>query len=221
MATNKEHYREIITKAVCGKGKKFSKTTHSIKPNHRPTSILGCWVINHKYDAKRKGDSVEINGDYDINVWYSYDNNTKTDVATEKVSYKETIPLTMRSDEVMTDDLDVIARATKQPNTLEASIDKKEKEVCVEVEREFAAEVVGETKVCILIHPDKEDEYYRDIKWEEQVSDQELKDEIEPDFLGRRPHDFDFPYGSHSDRDQGYHYEEGKQREPDYSDKKD
>ncbi|QQK80174.1 outer spore coat protein CotE [Salicibibacter cibi] len=191
MDHKKEHYREIITKAVCGKGKKFSKTTHTIKPAHRPSSILGCWVINHKYDAKRKGDSVEITGDYDINVWYSYENNTKTDVASEKVSYKEHVPLKMRSDEVMTDDFDVIARATKQPNTIEASISKKDKEVNVEVEREFAAELVGETKISILVHPDKEDDYYQDVKWADQVSDQELKDDIQPDFLGRRPGDFE------------------------------
>lgn len=182
-----EHYREIITKAVCGKGRKFSKTMHTICPQHNPTSILGCWVINHRYDAERKGDSVEIKGSYDINVWYSYEKNTKTDVATERVSYHEHVPLKMRPDELMTDELDVIARATKQPQTIEALIAKNEKDVNVEVEKEFAAEVVGETKVSILVYPDKEDAHYEDVKWSEQVSDQELKDQIDPKFLDRRP----------------------------------
>ncbi|GAK01652.1 outer spore coat protein CotE [Geomicrobium sp. JCM 19055] len=184
---SEQHYREIITKAVCGKGRKYSKTTHTICPQHKPTSILGCWVINHRYDAVRKGDSIQIKGTYDINVWYSYEKNTKTDVATNTVSYHESIPLKMRPDELITDELDVIARSTKQPHTLEALIAENGTDVNVEVEKEFAAEVVGETKVCVLVHPDKEDAHYQDVKWSEEVSDQELKDSIDPKFLERRP----------------------------------
>ena len=33
--------REIITKAVCGKGRKFSTVTHTVIPPNGPTSILG------------------------------------------------------------------------------------------------------------------------------------------------------------------------------------
>lgn len=45
--------REIITKAVCGKGRKFSQATHTVTPSHSPTSILGCWIINHTFQAER------------------------------------------------------------------------------------------------------------------------------------------------------------------------
>lgn len=175
-------YREIITKAVCGKGKKRCKDTHQLKPPQKPSSILGCWIINHEYDADRKGDAVEIIGSYDINIWYSYDDNTKTDVFTNNVTYSEVIPLAMREKDIVGDDLDVIARTVKQPNTLEATIAENGKDVQVEVEKEFAAEVVGETKVTIQVHPDEEDDDYKDINWEEQVSDEELK-EIDTEFL--------------------------------------
>lgn len=40
-------YREIVTKAIVGKGKKHFSTTNSITPEIIPTTILGCWVINH------------------------------------------------------------------------------------------------------------------------------------------------------------------------------
>src|SRR5690625_5533002 len=74
-------YREIITKAVIGKGRKYTKENHFIKPPHQPSSILGCWVINHLYNAKMKSKkSVQIQGSYDINVWYSYNDNIKTEV---------------------------------------------------------------------------------------------------------------------------------------------
>ena len=41
------NFKEIVTKAVIGKGKKtFSSTMEQIIENN-PTTILGCWVINH------------------------------------------------------------------------------------------------------------------------------------------------------------------------------
>ena len=40
-------YKEIVTKAVIGKGKKYFKDNYSIDVEHTPTTILGCWVINH------------------------------------------------------------------------------------------------------------------------------------------------------------------------------
>jgi len=54
-------YREIITKAVVAKGRKFTQSTHTISPSQKPTSILGGWIINHKYDAEKIGKTVEIN----------------------------------------------------------------------------------------------------------------------------------------------------------------
>jgi spore coat protein E len=41
--------RELIAKAVCGKGHKFSTTTHTIIPSQTPSTILGCWIINTNF----------------------------------------------------------------------------------------------------------------------------------------------------------------------------
>lgn len=40
-------YKEIVTKAVVGKGKKYFKNNYTIEANDTPTTVLGCWVINH------------------------------------------------------------------------------------------------------------------------------------------------------------------------------
>ena len=101
--------RQIITKAVIGKGKKFTEATHTIAPNHSPSSILGCWIINHQYKARKKGDCVEVSGTYDINVWYSFNDNTKTEVVTDKVTYTDSVPLLVKDKNCVTDDLEVIA----------------------------------------------------------------------------------------------------------------
>ncbi|PKR78694.1 outer spore coat protein CotE [Halalkalibacillus sediminis] len=151
-------YREIITKAVCGKGKKFSETSHMVSPNHRPTSILGCWIINHQYEAKKRGKYVEVSGAYDINVWYSYSDNTKTEVVTERKQYVDKIPLAMRDEKCISSNFDVVARATQQPNTLECQIVDQGAKVKVELEREFVVDLIGETKVWAKVEPNGFDE---------------------------------------------------------------
>lgn len=40
-------FKEIVTKAVIGKGKRTFTSTDTIIPNDIPTTVLGCWVINH------------------------------------------------------------------------------------------------------------------------------------------------------------------------------
>ena len=40
-------YREIVTKTVIGKGKKTFSNHYNLTPEQTPTTILGCWVINH------------------------------------------------------------------------------------------------------------------------------------------------------------------------------
>lgn len=41
------NYKEIVTKAVIGKGKKKFLTNHELTPTCEASTILGCWVINH------------------------------------------------------------------------------------------------------------------------------------------------------------------------------
>lgn len=41
------NFKEIVTKAVIGKGKKYYKNSYTIDTEFVPTTVLGCWVINH------------------------------------------------------------------------------------------------------------------------------------------------------------------------------
>ncbi|MGJ7920978.1 outer spore coat protein CotE [Neobacillus sp. LXY-4] len=171
-------YREIITKAVVAKGRKFTQSKHTVCPAHNPSSILGCWIINHKYEAKKVGNTVEIDGTYDINVWYSYSDNTKTEVVTERVSYTDVVKLKHR-DPGCLDDNEVIARVLQQPNCCEAVISSSGKKIVVHVEREFLVEVIGETKICVAVSPGKCS--HNDDDWGTDLDD-EFKD-LDPDFL--------------------------------------
>lgn len=176
-----QEYREIITKAVIGKGRKFTQDTNTITPSHRPSSILGCWVINHLYNAKKKGDDiVEVNGSYDVNVWYSYNDNTKTEVVTERVNYCDHIKLSVKDEQTLGDEVEVFAKVIQQPNCLECTIANHDHKIAVEVEREFLVEVVGETKVTVKVDPNGT--VADDDDWDFELSDDEF-DDVDPDFL--------------------------------------
>jgi spore coat protein E len=176
MSEHREHreYREIITKAVVAKGRKFTQSTHTVSAQHRPTSILGCWIINHRYDAKKCDRTVEIHGQYDINVWYSYSDNTKTEVVTETVAYTDVVRLKYRDDDdIISDDQEVIVRVIQQPNCLECTISPNGNKIVVQVEREFVAEVIGETKVCVAVYPNASGD---DNDFDYEVDDEEFED---------------------------------------------
>lgn len=145
----------------------------------KPSSILGGWIINHKYDAEKIGKTVEIEGYYDINVWYSYADNTKTEVVTERVKYVDVIKLRYRDNNYLDDEHEVIAKVLQQPNCLEVTISPNGNKIVVQAEREFLAEVVGETKVVVEVNPDWEEDDEED--WEDEL-DEELED-INPEFL--------------------------------------
>ncbi|HZW68666.1 MAG TPA: outer spore coat protein CotE [Pseudogracilibacillus sp.] len=154
MSYREYDYREIITKAVCGKGRKRTKDTHYVLPAHRPSSILGCWIINHIYEAKKKHkDCVEIHGSYDVNIWYSFDDNSRTEVVSETVEYCDEIVLSERDQHCLGDAYDVVAKVIQQPNCLQCNIEKKGNKIAVEAEREFIVTIIGETKVNVKVEP--------------------------------------------------------------------
>ncbi len=166
--------REIITSAVCGKANKYSQSTYVIRPAHQPSTIGGCWVMNHTYEGALVGDVVEVHGRLDINVWYSYEGNSETAVAKETVSYVQEITLENVDPYCFRDDLEVVVKVNSEPNCLDASIVEDSHEVSVKVEMELVVELVGKTKLFVLTcHPgDKKDAFDEDSSLLDGDSDQ-------------------------------------------------
>jgi spore coat protein E len=181
---NHKACREIVTKAVCGKGRKFALVSHTITPPCSPTSILGAWIINHRHEAIRSGDHVEITGEYDVNIWYSHDHNSKTDVAKETIAYVESVPLTYIDHKHKAVTSEVIAEATQVPNCVEACISANGRSVLLRVEREFEVEMIAETKVCIVVCPGGcNDEFDKEFDFHSSQDDDESFDEELDDVL--------------------------------------
>ncbi|MEE4577373.1 outer spore coat protein CotE [Paenibacillus polymyxa] len=181
MALSHKNRREIITKAICGKGRRFSTVTHTVTPPNNPTSILGAWIINHQYEAVAAGDGIEVIGTYDINIWYSYDKNSQTDVAKETVSYVENVPLSYLDPKHRASTVEVSAEATQEPSCVEASVSSGGGSVMIRVEREFTVELVAETKIVVEVFPyGSSDDFDKDFDFGAEEGDYE---ELDPDLI--------------------------------------
>ena len=117
-------FKEIVTKAVIGKAKKTSSNEFLLTPEEAPNTVLGCWVINHKFSgSKNSSGSVLVNGSFDVNVWYSYDNDKKTAVSTRNFTYNDTMNVPLKEDHNLTDASEIIVRCLRQPTVSNVKIE--------------------------------------------------------------------------------------------------
>ncbi len=167
------NYKEIVTKAVISKGKKLFTTNHSVQVSN-PSTVLGCWVINHNFKGSKNGNSIIIDGSYDVNIWYSYDNDTKTDVIKETNTYHEVVH--MRDTD--TEGEEIIVRSLKQPNPLKVEIDNNS--INYTIEKELGIELVGDVKV--KIEANEDDDIWDEIVEEEKI-DETIDKEVKEDYI--------------------------------------
>ena len=148
-------YKEIVTKAVVGKAKKSSVSKFIVRPEETPDTVLGCWVINHTFDGKNRDGVVYINGAFDVNVWYSYDHDTKTAVTTKRFNYEDKMALRLKDGASLNDASDIIVRSLNQPTVTDVKI--KDGNVNLSVEKELGVEVVGNTMIKVSVEDDPDD----------------------------------------------------------------
>lgn len=173
-------YKEIVTKAVIGKGKKYFKNNYRIQTEANPTTVLGCWVINHKFKGYKSGTQIGVDGSFDVNIWYSYDNDSKTSVASEKITYNDLFNVKIKENADLAADTDIIVRTLSQPTCSSVNI-LENGQISFDIEKELGVEIVGETKVKIAIEEDEE-------PWEEiddDVTEEDLKeiDKVDENYI--------------------------------------
>ncbi len=166
-------FKEIVTKAVVGKGKKYFKNNYTILAEAKPTTVLGCWVINHRFKGYKTGDKIGVDGSYDVNIWYSYDNDSKTTVVNKKIDYNDLFNLKLKDNADLSSDTDIIVRTLKQPNCTKVNI-LEDGSINFDIEKELGVEIVGEKKMKIEVAEDEE-------PWEviEDDADDDILKEIE------------------------------------------
>ncbi len=148
-------YKEIVTKAIIGKCKKTTSANFEIECEEKPNTVLGCWVINHKFNGNNNHGKINLNGSFDINVWYSYDNDTKTAVCTRNFNYSDLMNINLKNDAKLDDKSEVIVDCLKQPTVVDVNI--KNGLVHLKVEKELGVEVIGNATVKVAVEDDYDD----------------------------------------------------------------
>ena len=176
------YFKEIVTKAIIGKGKKTTNLDHTIITEDDVNTVLGCWVINHTFSGKNTNGKVLINGSYDINIWYSYDNNTKTNVLVKRFNYQDIMNVRIKENGELTNTSEIIVRTLNQPSVTDVSIDGRT--INLSVHKEMGVEVVGDATVRISVEDEFDD--YEEIVDENETNDTNIieeKVEINEDYL--------------------------------------
>jgi len=167
------NYKEIVTKTIVGKGRKTFKNNYSLTPENTPNTVLGCWVINHTFSGTNNKNEVHVDGTFDVNVWYSYDQDSKTAVTTRNFTYSELMKLRVKDIDSLSYDNEIIVRSLKQPTVQDVKINGNE--VSLSIEKELGVEIVGESKVKIAIEEDE-------LPWDD-IYDEEVIDDVKEDYI--------------------------------------
>jgi spore coat protein E len=165
--------REIVTRAVVAKGKKVFNLVEKVKTYEKPYSILGCWIINHEFEASKINEVIKLDGEFEVNIWFSTNNNTKTDIIRETITYKkEIVTKTVVKDYLENTD-DILARIIQHPTVTNAKI--IDDTVQLDITFEIIAEIIGETKMKVTVFKEVEN-------WEEEIDTLDM--DINENFLG-------------------------------------
>lgn len=159
------YFKEIVTKAVIGKGKKTTKEKHEVSINNTIDNVLGCWVINHNFAGSIVNNNVEVTGSYDVNIWYSYDNNTKTNVIIKTFNYNDLMKVKIKENSKLGNNSEIIVRTLTQPSVIDVEV--VDGVVNLVVEKSMGVEVIGEVLVKVSVSDDYED--YEEIEDEEDI----------------------------------------------------
>ena len=167
-------YKEIVTKTIVGKGKKNFENTYSLTTEEKPDTVLGCWIINHRFRGSNQKNEVKVNGSFDVNVWYSYDNDSKTTVSTKSFDYEELLRLRVKDYDSLSNNNEIIVRSLKQPTVQDVKI--KDGQVSMLVSKELGVEIVGESKVKIATLEEE-------LPWDDIYEEEADNIEVNEDYL--------------------------------------
>ncbi|WP_418790440.1 outer spore coat protein CotE [Phosphitispora sp. TUW77] len=160
MTTDRLMVREIITKAVCGKGinKYLRSIDLEIPIRHKTIQVLGNFVSNSAIDEATvvdkpfQGKTVQVKGHYDVHVWYAYDQ--ETCAAKNTVTFMEFIPLDILGKKIISNQ-QASAKIIEKPRCRKAYVKNLGERTIIrlEIEQLLAAELLGLTKVKVGVLP--------------------------------------------------------------------
>lgn len=143
-------YREILTKAIIAKGDNQIFNQETIKTNKDVSKVLGCWIINHKYEINCTNNIVKIIGQFDAFLWYGFNNNTDSDLIKKTFTYQSDIPYNFTIESYPIDDkCEIKSYIINEPSC--KSMTFSNDDISIEYVLKVAIDIIGETKIKIKV----------------------------------------------------------------------
>lgn len=162
-------YREILTKAIIAKGQKTIIEEKTINTNQKISKVLGCWIINHKFDLIRKNQQIYVKGTYDVYFWFGYDNDSKCGLVNETYSFEDEIPYSYTLEKILLSDNSLI-KSLENITPKCGKMEYDDSSIIIEVHRTYNIDIIGETKIKIKVD---------DILIDQQIDTQYVKSKKE------------------------------------------
>ena len=148
-------YREIVTKAVVGKGKIFNNNEVIVNVSNSPSKVLGCWIINHYFVSSFENGEVICKGRYDLHIWYGYNNDSDTNVYKQTIEYIEPFSCKMKNGEHLNEENEFVVKNVKYP-TCTSLVLNDDTTISVKIEKELSLDVIGEAKLKVQVTGEEE-----------------------------------------------------------------
>ena len=154
-------YREIVTKAVVGKGRIFNNNEAIVNPVNVPSKLLGCWIINHYCICSYENNNAVAKGKYDLHIWYGFEGDKDTIIHKQTIDYIENFKLKMKNDEVLNEESELVVKCLKYPTCTSLSL-KEDGKIGVNIEKELGLDVIGETTLKVQVGGAVDEEWVND-----------------------------------------------------------
>lgn len=148
-------YREIVTKAVVGKGVISNEGEIIVSTDYSVSKVLGCWIINHMYDSVLDNGKVFAKGKYDVHIWCGCDCDTQTIIHKQTVDYNEEFKMSMKQNDSVCGSNELFIKCLKYPSCSGLTLNS-DGTINVKIEKELRIDVIGEVKLKVQISNEEE-----------------------------------------------------------------
>lgn len=165
--------REIIAKTLVGKGKLAIQEKQIIHLDENVSKPLGCWIINHKYDTSQNNKNISLEGTYDIQIWYAYDDDKKTNVFYKTIPFSGTFMVSWKRVKTIDDETKQKVHVIKYPTAIGMN-QINDHEVEIIIESVYFVDVFQDSIITVnTLEEDKDDE----------IIDEEIIMNVNPNYL--------------------------------------
>ena len=161
---------------MVGKGRYIGVETKHLQLPVAASKTLGCWIINHQYEAEESKRNVIIKGQYDIQLWYATDHDQKTSVYNETIPFFGSFAMSWRKLKTIDDELLLKVHVMKYPTAVGMTL-IDEQTVEIKIESQYIIDAFSDAIVTVDCQED-------DL--EESDLDEEIVMNVNPHYLDEK-----------------------------------